>query len=143
MKARITLVDDHEIVREGLSAILTSAFDVVAAVGSVEEALAAAGDASPDLILLDLRLRGQSGLEAIPKIRSSWPGTGIVVLTAYEDPDMARRAFEAGAAGFLIKDAERLDLVNSLQTVLKGGTVVDPRLAGQPPGRRPSSPVRA
>jgi DNA-binding NarL/FixJ family response regulator len=123
------LLDDHEIVREGLTAILASAFEVCGAVGSVEEALAVGGPL--DLVLLDIRLRDQSGLDAIAGLRARFAGARIVVLTAYEDPVLARRAVQAGAAGFLIKDAERLDLVKSLQTVLGGGTVVDPRLAGE------------
>lgn len=138
----LVLVDDHEIVREGLIAVLAGDFDVVAAVGTAAEATDACSRLQPDLVILDVRLPDRSGLASIADVLAVSPRTGVVVLSAYEDPAWARQAMQAGASGYLVKDAERLDLVRSLRDVLGGKRMVDPRLAAAIDGGGPGLTAR-
>lgn len=115
MSARVLIVDDHELIRTGLRRCFERQedFDVVAEAGSVREALALARSQQPDVVILDIRLPDGSGLDAARELRAAHPQMGIVVLTMYAGDDQLFAALEAGASGFIPKDAPVNDVVDA------------------------------
>lgn len=126
---RVVVVDDHEMVRVGLEVLLRAPYRVVASVGTTAEALDAAARYQPHVVLLDVRLADGSGVDAIAALVRAAPGTNVVMLSTYEEPRWARAAIEAGARGYLVKDADQLDLVRGLDRVMLGGVAIDARVA--------------
>ena len=125
---RILVVDDHEIVRQGLVALLSrrDAFEVVAEAGSVAEAIAEARRFEPDLVIMDVRLPDGSGIEACRDIRAERPETRVVMLTSYPDEEAVLSAIIAGASGYLLKQVRGRDLVAALESVGRGDSLLDP-----------------
>jgi DNA-binding NarL/FixJ family response regulator len=125
---RLVVVDDHEIVRQGLVALLLrrDAFQVVGEAGTVEEALAVVRRFEPDLVIMDVRLPDGSGIEACREIRAELPGTRVVILTSYPDEEAVLSAIIAGASGYLLKQIRGRDLVNALEAVGRGESLLDP-----------------
>ncbi len=125
---RLLVVDDHEVVREGLVSLLDRrpGFQVVAQAGSVAEALAEARRHRPDLVIMDVRLPDGSGIEACREIRSEMPATRVVMLTSYPDEEAVLSAIVAGASGYLLKQVRARDLVAALEVVGNGGSLLDP-----------------
>jgi DNA-binding NarL/FixJ family response regulator len=131
---RIVLADDHPVVREGLRGMLADEPDlaVVGEAGSGGEAVALVGTLRPDVVLMDLRMPGGDGVEAITKIMAgSESGARIIVLTTYDTDVDILRAVEAGAAGYLLKDSPRADLLRSIRAAARGETVLAPAVAGR------------
>jgi two-component system, NarL family, response regulator DevR len=124
----LLIVDDHEVVRQGLVALLgrRPGFQVVAEAGTVTEAVAAARTFRPDLIVMDIRLPDGSGIEACREIRAEMPETRVVMLTSYPDEEAVLSAIVAGASGYLLKQIRARDLVAALETVGQGGSLLDP-----------------
>jgi DNA-binding NarL/FixJ family response regulator len=125
---RLLVVDDHEVVRQGLVALLDrrETFEVVAQAGSVAEAIAAANRFEPDLVIMDVRLPDGSGIEACREIRSEHPGMRVVMLTSYPDEEAVLSAIIAGASGYLLKQVRGRDLVAALESVGRGDSLLDP-----------------
>lgn len=125
---RLLVVDDHEVVREGLVALLSrrEEFQVVAEAGTVAEALAAARRFEPDLVVMDVRLPDGSGIEACREIRAELPTTRVVMLTSYPDEEAVLSAILAGASGYLLKQVRGRDLVSALEAVGRGDSLLDP-----------------
>jgi len=125
---RLLVVDDHEVVREGLVSLLDrrAGFQVVAQAGSVAEALAEARRHRPDLVVMDVRLPDGSGIEACREIRSEMPSTRVVMLTSYPDEEAVLSAIVAGASGYLLKQVLARDLVAALEAVGRGESLLDP-----------------
>lgn len=119
----ILIVDDHPIVRFGIGALLTSSREmkVVAQARSGEEAVRLHQQHRPDIALMDLRLPGINGVEAIRQIRSQCPEARFIVLTTYEGDEDIYQAMEAGASGYLIKDMPQEILFDAIQRVYAGG----------------------
>jgi DNA-binding NarL/FixJ family response regulator len=130
---RVMLVDDHPVVREGLRGMLEAEPDltVVSEAGSGEEAVAVARAVEADVILMDLRMRDLDGVGATDLILAEHPARKVVVLTTYETDADILRAVEAGAAGYLLKDASRADLANAIRAAARGETVLAPSVAGK------------
>ena len=130
---RIMLVDDHPVVREGLRGMLEAEPDltVVGEAGSGDEAVALDRVALPDVVLMDLRMPGLDGVGATKRILREQPGRRIVVLTTYETDADILRAVEAGASGYLLKDASRTELANAIRAASRGETVLAPSVAGK------------
>ena len=124
----ILVVDDHEVVRQGLSAMLDRrpGFQVVAEAGTVAEALEAARRFRPDLVVMDVRLPDGSGVEACRDIRAEMPETRVVMLTSYPDEEAVLAAIIAGASGYLLKQVRARDLVAGLEAVGRGESLLDP-----------------
>jgi DNA-binding NarL/FixJ family response regulator len=122
---RVLIVDDHPVVREGLRAVLASEPDitVVAECGSGEDAVLAAADLSPDVVLMDLRLPGLDGVTATRRIMAEGRSS-VLVLTTYDTDGDVARAIAAGAVGYLLKDAPRQDLVAAVHATARGETVL-------------------
>jgi two-component system response regulator DevR len=129
----LLIVDDHEVVRQGLAALLgrRPEFQVVAEAGTVAEAVAAARKFRPDLVVMDVRLPDGSGIEACREIRAEMPETRVVMLTSYPDEDAVLSAIIAGASGYLLKQVRARDLVAALETVGRGESLLDPAVTGR------------
>jgi two-component system invasion response regulator UvrY len=143
---RILLVDDHAVVRQGLKQILGDAFAgaVFGEVTGGEEALRLAEAAEWDLVILDISLPGQSGLDALKELRHTRPALPVLVLSMYPEEQFGVRVLRAGAAGYVAKKTAAADLVAAVRTVLAGRRYVSPSLAerlageiGLAPGRAP------
>ena len=121
-KIRIVLVEDHAILREGLKALIEieSDFDIVGEFGSVEDCLAGLAGLQPDLLLTDLALPGRSGIELLAEIQRLCPLTRKLVLTAHENEEYIRAALNAGANGYVLKDANSAELMLAIRTVSMG-----------------------
>jgi DNA-binding NarL/FixJ family response regulator len=129
----VLVVDDHEVVRQGLVALLARRpeFQVVAEAGSVSEAVTAARRFQPRLVVMDVRLPDGSGIEACREIRAEFPDTRVVMLTSYPDEDAVLSAIVAGASGYLLKQIRGRDLVTALQAVGRGESLLDPAVTGR------------
>jgi DNA-binding NarL/FixJ family response regulator len=128
---RVQLVDDHPVVRAGLAGILDAEPDieVVGESGSAQEAVVMAATLRPDVVLMDLRMPGGDGVTATVGVLAAVPSTRVVVLTTYESDADILRAVEAGAAGYLLKDASRTELVAAIRSAARGETVLAPSVA--------------
>jgi DNA-binding NarL/FixJ family response regulator len=127
-RIRILVVDDHPIVRSGITSVLASQpdFDIVGEAGNGEEAIAAASRLEPDLVLMDLRMPIRSGVDASAAIVAVRPSTRIVVLTTYASDGEVLRAIEAGAVGYLLKDVPHEELFRALRAVARGERYLAP-----------------
>ncbi|MGH3768000.1 MAG: response regulator [Pseudonocardiaceae bacterium] len=131
---RVVLVDDHEMVRTGLKAMLSRFAGQVRIVGEAADAVAARRivvGLDPDIVLADVRLGGQSGMELCRDLVRDCPGRRVVLLTVYDDEQYLFQAMQAGAAGYLLKRIDGPELVEQLQRVHAGGVVVDAGLAAR------------
>ena len=137
---RVLVVDDHPMVREGLRSMLSGEdLDVVAEAAGGAEAIDRATASGPDVVLLDLELPDMEGLAVIGRIKEVAPELPILVVTMHQDPDLVRRAVQAGAAGYLLKGVGRGELLASVRAVVNGESVFDPglvRAAFEDPGAR-------
>jgi len=127
-KQRILLVDDHEVVRLGLKSLLERHphFDVVGEAGSAREAIDAVDDLRPDVVVMDIRLPGQSGIEACEEVVRRFPSTKVIMLTSYAEDEMLFSAIRAGASGYVLKQIGGEDLVRALEAVSRGEALLDP-----------------
>jgi DNA-binding NarL/FixJ family response regulator len=132
-KLRIVLVDDHEVVRLGLRSLLERQPDlmVVGEAETAQEAVCAVESLAPDVVVLDIRLPGRSGVEACAEIKRRRPETKIVVLTSYAEDEVLLDAIAAGAEGYVLKQVGSDDLVRALRRVGRGERLLDPRLTDQ------------
>ena len=127
-KMRIVLVDDHEVVRLGLKVLLEQSdhFEVVGEANNAKEAVEIAGKFRPDIVLMDIRLPGASGIEACEEITQLYPEVRVVMLTSYAEDEMLFSAIRAGASGYLLKQINSDDLIRSLESVRRGDALLDP-----------------
>jgi two-component system, NarL family, response regulator NreC len=138
-ETRVILADDHAVVRKGLRLLLDAepGLQVIAEAGTVPDAVMKTRALRPGVLVLDLNMPGGSSLEAIPQLREDAPATAIVVLTMQNDPAFARKALQAGAAGFVLKEAADDELLEAIRQAASGGTYLNPslgaRLAAAPP----------
>ena len=138
------LADDHTVVRSALRLLLDAENDlsVVAEAGNAEEATRYCLGHKPTVLVLDLNMPGEPGLQAIPKIREASPTTEIVVLTMQDDPAFAREALQAGARGYVLKHSAGTELVQAIRAAAGGGTWLNPDL-GARMAATPDGPVGA
>ena len=131
MKIKILVVEDQNVVREGLIAILSLQADIVVVgeAGDGLEAVELAHKAKPDVILLDLVMPRQDGLTSIPKLREVAPDARILVLTSFAESDRVYQAIRAGALGYMLKDATRVQLLKSIRDVAYGRASIHPSIA--------------
>ena len=129
----VVLADDHAVVRKGLRMLLEaeSGMHVLAEAGTVPDALRMARAHRPTVLVLDLNMPGGSSLEAIPEILAGTPQTAVVVLTMQDDPAFAREALQAGASGFVLKEAADDELLEAIRLAADGDTYLNPRLGAR------------
>jgi two-component system response regulator DevR len=127
-KQRILLVDDHEIVRLGLKALLQRHpnFEVVAEASTAREAVEKVENFHPDVVVMDIRLPGGSGIEACEEISDRFPDSKVIMLTSYAEDEMLFSAIRAGAAGYVLKQIGGEDLVRAIEAVGRGEALLDP-----------------
>jgi DNA-binding NarL/FixJ family response regulator len=144
---RVALCDDHAVVRSGLRRILDDEADieVVGEAGNATDAVAVAAAEQPDVFVMDLGLPGTNGIDATRQVLAASPATAVLVLTVHDDVAYLRRAFDAGARGYLVKDAADVELVLAVRRVASGDEYVHPSLgaallAPEAASARPSGP---
>ena len=127
---RVLLVDDQPLVREGLGRILRprDGFDIVGEASDGAEALALAGETQPDVVLMDIRMRGMDGVAATRELRHR-SGPPVLVLTTFDDDEVLAGALAAGAAGFILKESSAEDIVRAAHAVAGGAAWLDPAVA--------------
>lgn len=128
MRLRIVLVDDHEIVRLGLKTLLARypQFEIVAEAGDAQEAMQMVDLHRPDVVVMDIRLPGKTGIEATREITGRFPTVKVIMLTSYADEDVLFDAIAAGASGYVLKQIGSDDLVKALERVGSGESLLDP-----------------
>jgi DNA-binding NarL/FixJ family response regulator len=144
---RVLVVDDHELYRSGLGALLEDEGFDVAAVASGEEAVSALRSFRADVVVMDLNMPGMSGIEATRRVLGEHPGVSVLMLTINRDDDRVLEAVRAGASGYLLKDAELDDIVEGIRAAAAGHAVLAPAAAGvlmarlrRDPGPTPAPP---
>ena len=138
---RVLLVDDHAVVRHGLANLLTAAG--IEVVGSLEDGVhaeEAVRDLEPDLVLMDLSMPQMDGIDATRAVLEARPETKVIILTSFAEHARLHAALEAGAVGYLLKDAEPDDIIRALRDAEAGGVPLSPRAAAALlPGNRPAT----
>jgi two-component system response regulator DevR len=127
-RIRVLLCDDHELVRRGLHGLLDAdlTLDVVGEASSGDEAVAMAAALSPDVVVMDVRMPGRSGIEACRDIRSAREETRVIMLTSFADDEALFTAIMAGASGYVLKNVRGTDLVDGIHQVARGQSLLDP-----------------
>lgn len=130
---RIMLVDDHPLVRDGLRARLEAVphFRVVAEADGADDALRQAGAEQVDLVLMDINMRGTNGIEATSRLCAAFPGIAVLILSMHDKLEYVSQAMQAGARGYVLKDAPGKDIVLAIETVMSGGIYYSAALARQ------------
>jgi two-component system response regulator NreC len=130
---RILIVDDHAVVRAGLAMLVNAEEDleVVGEAGSAREAIFEARSTKPDVVLMDVMMPDQSGIEVLPQLLRELPEVKVLVLSMQDDPRYVREAFEAGASGYVLKEAADNELVAAIKEVAAGGRYVHPELGAR------------
>ena len=133
MSLRVLIVDDHAVVRAGLKLLVDAEDDleVVGEAGSARESIFEARTVKPDLVLMDVVMPDQSGLEAVPQLLHEHPETKVLVLSMQDDPRYVREAFAAGASGYVLKEAADVEVVQAVREVAGGGRYVHPELGAR------------
>jgi two-component system response regulator DevR len=127
---KILLVDDHEVVRLGLKSLLSHypKFEVVAEAGTAEEAIRLSLEYKPDVVVMDIRLPGKSGIEATREITDAQPDSKVIMLTTFADDELLFDAISAGASGYVLKQIDSQELINALERIGRGESLLDPVL---------------
>ena len=131
MTIRVVVVDDHTLVRQGIVGLLASQpdIDVVGQAGNAREAMAVIASVAPDVVLMDIAMPGQSGLDATREIRDRFPAVQVLVVTIHDREDYLFQALRAGAAGYVLKGAEVQDLLEAVRTAQRGEVYLFPSVA--------------
>jgi two-component system response regulator NreC len=130
---RIVIVDDHAVVRSGLRLLLEAEADleVVGDAGNARDAIFEVRAAKPDVVLLDVVMPGESGIEALPQVLHEAPGAKVLMLSMQDDPNYVREAFAAGASGYVLKEAVDAEVVAAIREVAAGNKYVHPALGAR------------
>jgi DNA-binding NarL/FixJ family response regulator len=131
MPINVLIADDHVFYREGVRAFLSNSLElhVVGEAGNGDETIARAAELQPDVVLMDLKMPGTNGIEATRRIHETNPGIGVLVLTMFDDDDSVFAAMRAGARGYLLKDADKDDVVRAIVAVERGEAIFSPAIA--------------
>ncbi|MFO7663565.1 MAG: response regulator transcription factor [Chloroflexota bacterium] len=130
---RVILADDHEVVRLGLRTLLDDVawVRVVAEAGNAEEAVRLAEEHRPDVVIMDIRMPGASGIDACREITSRFPDVRVIMLTSFGDDELILKALQAGASGYILKQVGNRSLVSALEAVREGNAALDPQVTRQ------------
>lgn len=131
MPIKVLIADDHAFYREGVRAFLsnTTNIEVLGEAGNGDEAIAKANELTPNVILMDLKMPGMNGIEATRRIHETNSKIGILVLTMFDDDDSVFAAMRAGARGYLLKDADKDEVVRAIVAVERGEAIFSPAIA--------------
>jgi two-component system response regulator NreC len=130
---KVVLIDDHAVVRSGLRLLLEKEDDIEVAgeAGNAKDAIFRARALKPDVILLDVVMPGESGIDVLPKLLTESPETKVLVLSMQDDPSYVREAFAAGASGYVLKEAADEEVVSAVREIAEGGSYVHPALGAR------------
>jgi len=130
---RVLVVDDHAVVRSGLRLLIDAEADLetVGEAGNVRDAIFEARTSRPDLVLMDVVMPGESGLEGVPKLLHEHPDVKVLILSMQDDPRYLREAFAVGASGYVLKEAADTEVVTAIREVAAGGRYVHPELGAR------------
>ncbi|MDX6491102.1 MAG: hypothetical protein QOD43_1347, partial [Gaiellaceae bacterium] len=133
MSIRVLIVDDHAVVRAGLAMLVNAEKDLeaVGEAGSARDAIFEARSTNPDVVLMDVMMPDQSGIEVITQLLEERPEAKVLVLSMQDDPRYVREAFEAGASGYVLKEAADAEVVAAIRDVAGGGRYVHPELGAR------------
>jgi DNA-binding NarL/FixJ family response regulator len=133
IKIKILIVDDHVVVREGLSAMLSREpnIEVVGEAENGAQAIDKADKLKPDIVLMDLRMPEVDGVEAMQRIKQQHPEINFIVLTTYDNDEYIFKGIEAGARAYILKDSPREELFRAINAVYKGESLIEPAIAGR------------
>src|SRR5262245_24664565 len=129
-RPRVLVADDHRMVAEGLKSLLSADFELVGVVDDGRALIEAAKKQRPDVIVMDISMPHLNGLDALGLLMKDSPGAKVVILTMHQEVTYARRALEAGAAGFVLKHSAPAELLTAIRAALEGKTYITPALAG-------------
>ena len=130
-RPRVLIADDHLMVAQALKSLLSVEFDLVGVVEDGRALVEAARTLRPDVIVADVTMPHLNGIDALAQLRQAGDRVPVVFLTMHRDPNFARRALEAGAAGFVLKHSASVELVAAIRAALEGKTYLTPQLAGE------------
>ena len=132
-QTRVLIVDDHAVVRSGIRSLLAAEadFDVVGEASNARDAVFEARALKPDVIVLDVVMPGESGIEVLPKLKHEAPDTRVLVLSMQDDPRYVREAFAQGASGYVLKEAADAEVVGAVREIAAGGNYVHPALGAR------------
>jgi two-component system response regulator DevR len=132
-RVRVLLCDDHELVRGGLKALLESdlTVEVVGEAGSADQAIRFAAEVKPDVVVMDIRMPGRSGIEACREIRADREETRVLILTSFADDEALFSAIMAGASGYVLKQIKGNDLLDAIHKVASGQSLLDPTVTAR------------
>jgi two-component system response regulator NreC len=132
-RIRVLVVDDHAVVRSGIRLLLQQESDIepVGEAGNGHEAIFRARELKPDVILMDVVMPDQTGIEALPQLLHENPDTKVLLLSMEDDPRYLREAFAAGASGYVLKEAADAEVVAAVREVARGGRYVNPELGAR------------
>jgi two-component system response regulator DevR len=132
-RVRVLLCDDHELVRGGLKALLESdlTVEVVGEAGSADQAIRFAAEVKPDVVVMDIRMPGRSGIEACREIRAGREETSVLILTSFADDEALFSAIMAGASGYVLKQIKGNDLLDAIHKVASGQSLLDPTVTAR------------
>jgi DNA-binding NarL/FixJ family response regulator len=130
---RVLVVDDHQLFREGLAALLNAAAEteVVGEAGTGLEAIRQTEQIAPEIVLMDIQMPGMNGIEATRRILANQPDTGVIMLTMLEDDDSLFAAMRAGARGYILKGADKAEVLRTVTAVAEGQALFGPAIAGR------------
>ncbi|MDX6542888.1 MAG: hypothetical protein QOK32_491, partial [Gaiellaceae bacterium] len=133
MAIRVVVVDDHAVVRSGIKMLLDRHDDieVVGEAGNAQDAVFRVRELTPDVILLDLVMPGESGIEVMPRLLKEASGAKVLVLSMQDEPSYVREAFAAGASGYVLKEAADEEVVTAVREIAGGGSYVHPALGAR------------
>jgi DNA-binding NarL/FixJ family response regulator len=142
--ARVLIADDHELARSGLRMMLSGLSDItiVGEASNGREAVEQCQALRPDLVMMDVRMPLLDGLAATAELKRACPATSVIMVTMHEDADYLLRALQAGAAGYLLKDATQREMVHAIRQVLRGESILSPEMTTQLLRRLASKPLR-
>lgn len=125
---KLMVVEDHEVVRVGLRTLLSnfSHIEIVKEAANAEECLTMAATVNPDIILMDIRLPGMSGIDACREIKQTLPTIAVIMLTSYDSKEFVQEAMQAGANGYILKEIGTEELIRIIHSVMEGKIVFDP-----------------
>lgn len=131
--ASVLIVDDHRMFREGIRSRLEQeqGFEVIGEAANFDQAVRALEVKAPDMLILDIRMPGKSGIELARKIRRDWPGVKILVVSGFDYDQYVRALARIGIHGYLLKDAPQDELIDALKAIAEGGVVLPPRIASK------------
>ena len=130
---RLLIVDDHPLVREGLKARLSTlpSLEVIGEAGNAQEASEQVAQTRPDLVLMDIGMKDVNGIDLTRQLLAEQPGLLVLILSMYDNPEYVNRAMQAGARGYVLKDAPASDIIDAIAAVTTGGTFLSPAVSGR------------